>query len=543
VVLRSLLTCLSYSPAILIVGLVLPTLAGEVQVSNHIQPESPIVADIQPESPVVAEFSTDSSSQLTSVSQLSDIQPTDWAFQALRSLVERYSCIAGYPNSTYRGNRAITRYEFAAGLNACLDRVNELIATGTSSLVAKEDLATIQKLQQEFATELAVIRSRVDTLEVKTAELEAHQFSPTAKLSGEAIFAIAGAFGGKAADRDNNPNNNPKLQDNVILGDRIRLSLDSSFTGKDFLKVRLQARNLTDFLGNVTGTAMTRLSFAGSENNQELIDELYYYFPVNNKLSVTVAPVKIEVDRMVKTLSLFKFTGSGSLSMFGRFNPIYRITGGAAIGANYEFNKHTSVNIAYTAANANVPTSQNGLFDGSYNILAQLFFEPIKNVGVGLTYVNTYYPGNSVDLDKGVGSTLARRPFGNVATSANSFGLETSWRINPKLVLAGWAGYSIAHSEVSGSDADILNYAVTLAFPDLGGKGNLGGFVFGMPPKVISSRVAEDKDTSFHIEGFYRFQLTDNIAVTPGVFVITSPEHNSNNDTIVVGTVRTTFTF
>ncbi len=62
---------------------------------------------------------------MTSVSQLSDVQPTDWAFQALQSLVERYGCIAGYPNSTYLGNRAVTRSEFAAGLNACLIRINQ----------------------------------------------------------------------------------------------------------------------------------------------------------------------------------------------------------------------------------------------------------------------------------------------------------------------------------------------------------------------------------------------------------------------------------
>lgn len=94
-----------------------------------------------------------SQSQVTSVSQFSDVQPTDWAFQALQSLVERYGCIAGYPNGTYRGNRALTRYEFAAGLNACLDRVNELIATATADLVTKEDLATLQRLQEEFSAE------------------------------------------------------------------------------------------------------------------------------------------------------------------------------------------------------------------------------------------------------------------------------------------------------------------------------------------------------------------------------------------------------
>ncbi|MCY7273614.1 MAG: iron uptake porin, partial [Phormidesmis sp. CAN_BIN44] len=98
--------------------------------------------------------------QVTSVSQLTDVRPTDWAFQALQSLVERYGCTAGYPDKTYRGNRAMTRYEFAAGLNACLDRVNELIAASTADLVKKEDLATLQRLQAEFAIELATVRGR-----------------------------------------------------------------------------------------------------------------------------------------------------------------------------------------------------------------------------------------------------------------------------------------------------------------------------------------------------------------------------------------------
>lgn len=91
-----------------------------------------------------------SQSQVTSVSQFSDVQPTDWAFQALQSLVERYGCIAGYPSGTFRGNRSLSRYEFAAGLNSCLDRVNELIATATADLVTKQDLATLQRLQEVF---------------------------------------------------------------------------------------------------------------------------------------------------------------------------------------------------------------------------------------------------------------------------------------------------------------------------------------------------------------------------------------------------------
>ena len=172
--------------------------------------------------------------QVTSVSQLSDVKPTDWTFQALQSLVARYGCIAGYPDKTYRGNRALTRYEFAAGLNACLDRVNELIAAATADLVKKEDLATLQKLQEEFAVELATLRGRVDALDARTATLENQQFSTTTKLAGEVVIALTNEF--------NQPTNN-----NTVLQERVRLNLQTSFTGKDTLNTRLSAGNANVF--------------------------------------------------------------------------------------------------------------------------------------------------------------------------------------------------------------------------------------------------------------------------------------------------------
>ena len=141
---------------------------------------------------------------VTSVSQLSDVRPTDWAFTALQSLVERYGCIAGYPDSTFRGNQATSRFEFAAGLNACLDKVNEIISAGLADKVSQEDLSTLQRLQEEFAAELATLRGRVDALDAKTAKLEAQQFSTTTKLRGEAVFGLAAASDGVGAvDRTN----------------------------------------------------------------------------------------------------------------------------------------------------------------------------------------------------------------------------------------------------------------------------------------------------------------------------------------------------
>jgi hypothetical protein len=62
--------------------------------------------------------------QVNSVFQLRDVSPSDWAFDALRNLVEKYNCIVGYPDGTFRGNRPLSRYEFAAGLNACMQQIS-----------------------------------------------------------------------------------------------------------------------------------------------------------------------------------------------------------------------------------------------------------------------------------------------------------------------------------------------------------------------------------------------------------------------------------
>ena len=138
---------------------------------------------------------TDPMGQVTSVSQLTDVQPTDWAFQALQSLVERYGCIEGYPDRTYRGNRAMTRYEFAAGLNACLERINELIKARVGEAQIQDDLTTLQRLQSEFAAELATLPKRIDSLEASVSRLEAQQFSTTTTLTGEILFAVSGVGG------------------------------------------------------------------------------------------------------------------------------------------------------------------------------------------------------------------------------------------------------------------------------------------------------------------------------------------------------------
>jgi len=484
--------------------------------------------------------------QLTSVSQLSDIQSTDWAFQALQSLIERYGCVAGYSNGTYRGNISMSRYEFAASLNTCLTKLQELIITAKDSLIKKEDLDVIQKLQAEFSSELRTIRNRVDVLENKTAELAANQFSPTTKLEAEVIIGAASVFGDKSADSDNNPNNNIDLDTNFTFAQRVRLNFLTSFTGKDEFNVRLESGNIPEFDENITGTAMTRLGFDEDTNNNVGLDEVYYAFPIGDRIKTTLAFTEMELNDIAKPINPLASSDSGAVSRFGRYNPIVRGMDGTGLGINYQLNQSTNLGFAYLTNDAALATEKNGLFNGNFAALGNLTYQPNPNLGIAFTYIHAYYAGggeSGVNLTGSTGSLTARSPFGNISTTANSFGLETSWRINPKFILSGWVGYTKAESPVTNDDADILNYAVSLAFPDLGSEGNLAGLVIGMPPKVIRSSLVADRDTSLHIEGFYRFQVTENISITPGVFLITNPEHNENNDRLFVGTIRTSFEF
>ncbi|WP_413200433.1 iron uptake porin [Nostoc piscinale] len=502
----------------------------------------------------------DSMGQVTSVSQFSDVQPTDWAFQALQSLVERYGCIAGYPNGTYRGNRALTRYEFAAGLNACLDRVNELIATATADLVTKEDLATLQRLQEEFSAELATLRGRVDALEARTSELEANQFSTTTKLVGEAIFNVSQAFGNNQAVT--NPNTPTRdLTSNTTFDYRVRLNLLSSFTGTDQLQVRLQAGNNTP-IGNggnnnvITGTNQTRLSFTDSTFDELKVDKINYAFNLGDYARVKVDANTAELWENVNVFNPdFRSSGTGAISRYGRFSPIYRVGSGGA-GVTVILNPKGAISLtgAYLASKASNPDAGFGLFNGDYAAFGQLEFKPSKAFNIGVAYAHTYDGArnggtNNVNFIGGTGSTFAGAPFTNtVATTGNHYGIQASFRPSDKLTLGAWAGYSNAVAESGpnrGRDAEIIYWAGTLALKDFGREGNVLGLVFGQQPTVTDTPVANrrDGDTAYHLEGLYKIKVSNNIQVTPGLLVIFNPENNDRNDTIYVGTLRTTFAF
>ncbi|NEQ39419.1 MAG: iron uptake porin [Okeania sp. SIO3I5] len=487
--------------------------------------------------------------QVTSVTQLSDVQPTDWAFQALQSLVERYGCIAGYPDGTYKGNRAMTRFEFAAGLNACLDRITELIAAATSDLVTREDLAVLQRLQEEFAAELAALRGRVDSLEARTAELETNQFSTTTKLNGEVLFWLSDTWGERAAGRGTPQSDDDKTE--ATLAYRVRLNFDTSFTGKDRLRTRLQARNVPNYSGrDLTNSLMTRLGTDDDLDDDFAIDKIAYRFPLlNGRGQIELAANGYGLDDFMGPITPLESSGAGSISRFGRFNPtFYRAPSDAGFKFAYTLNDAIKVTVGYAAPDAEDPREGRGVFNGGFSGFGQVRFEPNDRLAFQAGYVRSYHTKGDVNLTGSTGGFTGRDPFGGVGTSADNLNFEAQWLVTNGFQLGGWFGASFARPEDDDDtdDITIINGALTLAFPDLLKEGSLGGIIVGVPPIVTDGGdddSLKDDDTSIHIEVLYRFQMNDNIAITPGLFVITNPNHIEDNETLWVGTVRTQFRF
>jgi len=500
--------------------------------------------------------------QVTSVSQLRDVEPTDWAFQALQSLVERYACIAGYPNGTFRGNRALTRYEFAAGLNACLDRVNELIATSTSNAVTKEDFSKLQKLGEEFAAELATLRGKVDTLEAKTTELEANQFSTTTKLFGQAIFGIQGRSenSGDLSPKDGikeTRDNGTKI--NVISN--LQLTLLTQFKNRSFLLTGLQAGNGGTASFNAPRiTNDTRLAYEGNTDNSLVLTDLNYRFLVGDKVAVIVGPAGVNPINTFRGANRIESAGKGPISAFAQRNPILAIGNGTGgLGFDWQMNKRISLQAVYTASKPADSSQNAGLFNGGNATGVQLNIAPTNNIDLALNYINSY--SNTGFLGTGVGDDLlAYTLTSSSPLTTDAFGATASWQVNPKLTIGGWGGFTTSHIPGQSGSVETNNWMAFLNFPDLLEKGNLGGIYVGQPPKIASSdlpignnlpgilkdslgNAGGQPGTTTHVEAFYRYRMSNNINITPGVILIFEPRHSPNSDMITIGVLRTTFSF
>ena len=493
-----------------------------------------------------------SEEQVTSITQFSDVKPTDWAYQALSNLIERYGCVAGYPNGTYRGERAMTRYEAAALLNACLDRITEV----TDEL---------KRLMKEFEKELAVLKGRVDGLEAKVGELEATQFSTTTKLRADTRWVLGGqTFGG-----DNIKNNRYTnaagseyvLRDALSFNYDVRLNFDTSFTGKDLLRTQLRAGNFADSGFGADPTRLSRLD-AGFQEDCGLgmdcgdvvaINRLYYKFPVGQNITVVAGP-RVRQDDMLavwpsaytgdKILKLFQYNGSPVANS--------QVLGGGAGFWWKEGKQGFSFGANYVAGNADVGNpGAGGIANGNSAASGSV---QLAYTGQNWNLTGLYtYNNRNVNV---MGTPFAAAAVKSGFNGTNAFNLAGYWQP----LQSGWmpsisAGWGIATSNNVGgvreasTDVNLTtqSWMVGLNWKDAFVKGNVLGMAVGEPTFVTGGTDNGPWDGNYAWEWFYKFQVSDNIAVTPAIFWLSRPqgELTGNGDTFnsFGYLVQTTFRF
>jgi hypothetical protein len=497
--------------------------------------------------------------QVTSISQFSDVQPTDWAYQALSNLVERYGCVAGYPNGTFQGKKAMTRFEAAALLNACLDRVTEV----TDQL---------KKLMKEFEKELAILKGRVDGLEARVGTLEANQFSTTTKLRGSTHWVFgANSFSGTAPQYSAGT----AYEGGTTINYDLRLNLDTSFTGKDLLRTRLRAGNYGSSGGPSSGFFWTGvgLNNLGDQAYQSSagpniveIDRLSYQVPLGNGFTFIGGPRVRQDDTLAMwpsnypadtVLGFFTYAGSPgvfNLALGGGAGLIWQRNGFNASASYVSLNANYG-QPGYTGVASNTNTNGGGgiLTQGAASSTTVQLGYTGNNWGAAFTYS---YGQNGVGINLGNATPLAANSLSLGTGTSNNYGLGAYW--TPKtpggyipLVSVGWGyvAYDTTNTNVSAAQEWYLGLQWTDAFI----KGNTFGMAVGQPTFVTALTNGTPNDAGYAWEWWYKFEVSDHITVMPAIFYLSNPlgqnghlaaGGNGNNVINNLGAlIKTTFKF
>ncbi len=470
----------------------------------------------------VSDYSA-ASEQVSSISQFSDIQPTDWAYQALSSLVESNQCSALSSGTGLESNRAITRYEAAALLNACLDNVSELNDAG-------------RRLIKEFSPELATIQGRVDGLEAKVGEFGASQFSTTTKMRGTATFNIG------AVDRDS------ATDEATVFQYVYQLNLNTSFTGNDLLYTRIKTGNGSGpFSSKTYGTYLS----ANNGNGDALkVDKLWYQFPVGDNVKVWIGPKIENYYMLASTPSIYKpvlkqFALGGNGSTYGAStSPGF---GAAWIQQVDPGQPRFAVSTNYVAKNGASADDEKGLFDdkSKSNWLTKVEY------GSSRWQVSAAMAVKQCDDDGGNcfdgGSYYSTKAGKNRTGDSTNLGLRAYWKPEETgAIPAVSVGYDIANIDdpSAGGTEETAQWMVGLSWRDLFVDGNSAGLAFGQRQYATEIKGGGDDpaDDNFMWEAYYTFKVSDNVSVTPSIFG-GSDTYNGTDDDLSGALVQTTFKF
>ncbi|MBM5793994.1 MAG: carbohydrate porin [Cyanobacteria bacterium K_DeepCast_0m_m1_088] len=355
----------------------------------------------------------------------------------------------------------------------------------------------LKKLMAEFEKELAILKGRVDGLEAKVGTLEAQQFSTTTKLSGLAIMTIGGT------DVDG--------ADELSFNYDLRLNFLTSFTGKDLLKTTLRSGNFGNAYQDVGG-----LEYGYPQDTSIVeINRLFYQFPVGD-FKFTLGAVVRQDDMLGMFPSLYPSDSMLDITTYAGARGAYNLTFGSGAGVTYSKDGFNASLLFVTPQDtAADQADDNGLFSDAAMYTAQIGYAA-EGWGVAAAYT------------------------GSDENNYEQYGLSAYWAPATSGIIPS-VSVGFGFGEVAGDDTS--SWTVGLVWSDAFVKGNSLGFAVGAEGSIDPETEAPTGikfegtgDDEIVIEGYYKFQVTDNISVTPGAFYLEGSD-------IFGAVVKTTFTF
>ena len=445
--------------------------------------------------------------QVRSVAELQDVQPSDWAYQAVKALVEKYGVVTGYSDRTFRGDRSLSRDEFVATLNQVATKIEQLFIAGELGKI-REDVAIIRRLQRSYGNILKGEGDRTNTLELLTAKLEKQQFSTTTKLSTQVVAALS---------------DGTNAQPTVLA--RVRLTFDTSFSGSDLLRTELEAgTNSGDATSKSQNRGSNRLGTAGiladgggldyvAVPNTVQISKLYYTFRPAKTLTLTVGARLnprdfIDYNRFAND-SLTNFSSSFFMSnSLIVQNQVDRPGGaGAALAWKPDENSPFTLRSLYVATDAEQPNSagNGGLFGDRNQASVEVEYAFNKNLVTRLQYTAATING----------------------TAINAGGFNFEWALNRQFAVFGRAGVG-SYSGFNTALNQTLNltpftWAVGATARNIGIPGSVAGLAIGMP--FIEKDLGNATQTN--LEAYYSFNLNDRVSFSPALLMVSNPNNRS----------------
>ena len=435
-----------------------------------------------------------------------NVQPGDWAHQSIKDLVKSRGCDVNV------NDKSLTRFEAASIVNLCLGDVAEV--------------SNIERtLIDEFSSELALLRGRVDGLEARMNEFEAGSFSDTTTLDGKAIFLLGAVDGITEALSTGT--------EAVTLSYVYQMNLNTSFTGDDNLYVRLKTGGGN---GNLKQKPSTYHNEASSTDSVVKVDKIWYTFPIGDSVTGTVGPLIENYYMLAATPSVYK----------PKLLKAFRFGGhGIAFGAS------TSVGagLKYVGDNgfASSITLNSKTGSSSVGILTEADDTKINVMGA---YTGDNYHISATYTTQDNGWTHGY-PYFSVVSQADvdttGWALRGWWRPEDQgtAVPSVSVGYDTATFDTTSGFKNGEGYSIAFNWSDLFQADDTIGVALGQP---IKGSDHTDGSTT-HVdpliwEIYYSFKPNDSIEITPGIFGASDIKSVANkNDDIFGAVLATTFKF